>query len=104
MDSDCADDTGSLVEQLDEASARLALRRWIALRLSWWARRYLEEAGAASVEDGLLAAVGAAPKELTTDAAIAVRALMKEVKLPYDPDRDVRGYMGPDAWYEGNAG
>jgi len=103
MDSDCADDTGALVEHLDDASARLALRRWIALRLSWWARRYLEEAGTAVVDNGLLAAVGGVRQELTTDAAVAIRALVKEATLPYDPERDVRGFMGPDTWYTDGA-
>ena len=100
MDSDCTDNTGSLVEQLDEASARLALRRWIALRVSWWARAYLEASGTDAVEDGLLAALGATRQELTADAAIAVRALAREAALPYDPEQQVRGFIGPDAWYE----
>jgi hypothetical protein len=101
MDSLCADETGPLVEHIDEDAAPLALRRWIAFRLGWWAKDYLKAAGPAATVEGILAAVGARSAEVSADGRIALHAFVRECALGFDPAHQVRGFVGPDEWYRG---
>jgi hypothetical protein len=85
---------------LDDAAARIGLRRWIVRRMSWWARDYVN-AQQAVTEAGILRALATDGPPISDDAEIALRALVRECALPYSPEQDIRGFMGPDAWYEG---
>jgi hypothetical protein len=87
--------------QLDEAAARIEFRRWIARRMSWWARDYLSAHAPTVTEAGILDAMGANDSSISRDAEIALGALVRECALPYHPDQDIRGFMGPAGWYTG---
>jgi hypothetical protein len=89
------------VVQIEESRVRLKLRRWIALRCSWWCRASVnfERDNTLWDEQAILNLVGVPRDRLSIDGGIAVRALAREAAMPFDPTRDVRGNMGPDSWY-----
>jgi hypothetical protein len=95
----CSDEEGVCIEHIDERDAPVALRRWIASRIWWWAEAYLREAGRDANEDGVLAALAPEPGSLSADARIALRALLRECASGFDPARDACGFVGPDDWY-----
>ena len=101
MDSRCTDETGTLVEKVDDEAAPLALRRWIAFRIGWWAKDYLQRSGPAATAEGILTAMDAGPSDLSADGRIALHALVRECASAFDPERQVRGFVGPDEWYRG---
>jgi hypothetical protein len=72
------------------ADLEVALRRWIARRAAWRARRLGVEL--ARVET-------LAPAGASNDARLALRGLAAEARLPFDPARQVRGFAAPDAVY-----
>jgi hypothetical protein len=47
--------------------------------------------------------VGIGWDRVTVDGAAALMALSLEAQLPFDANRDVRGYMGPDEWFSGSS-
>ena len=101
IDLSCDDELGKLLKRVDDASARILFRRWIASRCSWWCRvtnQYSRDSTPENADD-ILALLGVARGALSKDGAIAVRALAREAQRPFDPDHDVRGFVGPDAWY-----
>src|SRR5262249_19632965 len=87
------------VRAVPEHRFDVALRRWIALRASWWARR--GGALAAADVDQLAAAIGVARSPVSRDATLALAALLREARAPFDPRTQVRGFVGPDRWYRG---
>ena len=101
MGSRCADETGPLVEHIDEGAAPLAHRRWIAFRLGWSAKDYLKDAGTGATVEGVLAAIGTRSAEMSADGRIALHAFVRECALGFDPAHQVRDFVGPDEWYRG---
>lgn len=86
----------SPLEQIADADLPVAIRRWMALRMTWWAREYLAQG--APTFGGLVAAVaGGADVAPTNDARIAIAALLRELQTPGD-GRPL-GFRGPDEWY-----
>lgn len=86
-------------ESIAEVSDRafpIAFRRWIARRVTWWARHV--DLASATAEQ-VVAATGTEPALVSADGAIALAALLREAAQPFDPVTQVRGYIGPDEWY-----
>ncbi|HWE30024.1 MAG TPA: hypothetical protein VHB97_18560, partial [Polyangia bacterium] len=84
------------LERIADDDIPVAIRRWMASRMTWWAREYLAQG--APTFDGVVAAVtGGADVAPSADARIAIAALLRELALP-DGDRPL-GFRGPDEWY-----
>jgi hypothetical protein len=86
------------VEAVSEAGFVVAFRRWIAFRVSWWVRfRDLELATASARQ--VVEAIGVDMDRVSADGMIALSALLREAQSAFDPDTQVRGYIGPDEWF-----
>lgn len=88
----------SEVEVIPDANFVVAFRRWIACRVAWWAKARSIELSTASPRQ-LVDEIGTDINNVTSDGAAALSALIREAKLPFDPDQHVRGFVGPDEWY-----
>lgn len=86
------------INDIPETGLVVAFRRWIALRVSWWAKfRSIE---LSSATPGQVAeAIGVDFDRVSADGLVALTALIREARGPFDPDKDVRGYTGPDEWF-----
>lgn len=87
-----------LTKTISDRDFDVAFRRWIARRVTWWAKPPRVDLTTASA-DQVVAALGIDASRVTADGAIALAALLREARLPFDPNTQVRGYIGPDAWY-----
>lgn len=81
-----------------------SIRRWIARRLAWSARAYLEQHRTVARGDDLIAAVPEVDlSRVTPDARIAAAALACEAQAfgdsPSFPQQ--AGFLGPEEWYQG---
>ncbi len=90
------------IEQVPPGRLDSSVRRWIARRLAWSARAYLEQHRAAVAGDDLIAAVpGVDLSRVTPDARIAAAALAREAQAfgdsPGFPQQ--AGFLGPEEWY-----
>jgi hypothetical protein len=75
-----------------------AFRRWIASRVAWRARQYLER-GTPSME-GILLAIKLTHGDLSEDGRVAIEALLRESALGNgDMFSLAPGFRGPDEWY-----
>lgn len=83
------------------------IRRWIAHRLAWWTKDYLEQARSDVTGSDIIAAVPDVNLErVTPDARVSADALAKEL-LVYraSPDFPRRaGFLGLDEWYRSPLG
>jgi hypothetical protein len=91
------------VEAVDPAQLHGSIRRWIARRLAWWARAYLEQHRGHATCDGIIASASEpGGPEATADARVAATALAREAATHGDstafPLR--AGFLGPDVWYQ----
>jgi hypothetical protein len=87
------------MEPISRDDLPIAVRRWIASRLAWKVNKTAYFASGTPSIDGLLAALKVSDAELSADARIAARALVREQALEsYDQDR-APGFRGPDDWY-----
>jgi len=91
------------VEFVEPAMLDIAMRRWIAHRMSWWARKHLELHRAGTTGDEIIRAIpGADASKLTDDARIAAGALAREARAYGEtaefPQR--AGFLGIDSWYQ----
>jgi hypothetical protein len=71
----------------------IGLRRWIARTI---AARLLGADLSSLTADAALAQLGS---DLSADGRIALTALLREARLPFDYRRQVPGFVGPDCWY-----
>ncbi|MBI2900877.1 MAG: hypothetical protein HYY17_11890 [Planctomycetes bacterium] len=82
------------------ADVPLAVRRWMASRLAWFARArgsYDSSLG----PEALVERVLGKPLEISSDARIALNGLAAEHRTLGPSDREVPGFRGEDAWYRG---
>jgi hypothetical protein len=89
--------TGYLRE-IPEAGFAVAFRRWIARRVAWWVGGKSVDLARATPRQ-LAEAIDVRMDDVSPDGEIALAALIREAQQSFDPDRHVRGYIGPDAWY-----
>jgi hypothetical protein len=85
-------------EQLDSC-----IRRWIAHRLAWWAREYLEQDRAQATGNRIIQAASEPQRgPATADVQLAASALAREARTyadsPVFPQQ--AGFLGPDDWYQ----
>lgn len=98
-----------VLEHLGEAELPIALRRWQAARISWYAGPTYWAAGNPTVESLTHQITHffpyGRPKEnagvpnLSVDAVIAMRALIAEFNLKSPEFEERAGTLGPDEWY-----
>lgn len=86
------------IQRLSEAELVVAFRRWIARRVAWWMSRKPIDLAKATPQQ-IAEAIDVRMDKVSTDGEIALAALIREAQQPFDPERHVRGYTGPDAWY-----
>lgn len=85
-------------DSVSEKGFLVAFRRWIALRVAWWAGHARIDL-ATSSEKEVAAVVGVEWALVSRDGAVALEALRQEAQLAFDPSVHVRGFVGPDEWY-----
>lgn len=96
--------TAEDIEQVPPERLETSVRRWIAHRLAWSARAYLEQHRTVARGDDLIAAVPEVDlSRVTPDARIAAAALACEAQAfgdsPSFPQQ--AGFLGPEEWYQG---
>lgn len=80
----------------------VAFRRWIARRVSWWARsKFTTTELSSATPERVAAAIGVGWHQVSMDGTVALAALIREAALPFHPDKHVYGYIGPDEWFTG---
>jgi hypothetical protein len=78
----------------------ITFRRWQASRASWWAK--FKDVNIATASPRQIAeAIGVDMHSVSVDGEIALAALIREAQLPFDTDRQARGFIGPDEWFAG---
>jgi hypothetical protein len=91
------------IEPVAPADLPGCVRRWIAHRIAWWTRSYLQRHPDTITGADLITAVpDADPTRVTPDAWIAASALAREAAAfgssPQFPHQ--AGFLGPDEWYQ----
>lgn len=85
-----------LVTRIPESGIGIAHRRWVASEIGRMGQRL----DLSSIDaPQLLEAFEVEPSQVSEDGLIALTALLREARLPFDPTVQVRGYIGPDEWY-----
>jgi hypothetical protein len=94
------------IEPVEAVHLESNIRRWIAHRMAWWARDYLEQHPLGLTGGEILGAVPEVDlSRVTADARIAAEALAREAAVYADPAEFPRraGFLGPDDWYQAPA-
>ncbi|HET9622148.1 MAG TPA: hypothetical protein VFP84_12330 [Kofleriaceae bacterium] len=90
------------IEPVRVEDLAIAMRRWFARRLAWWAREYMARAQGPVAEAGLVQhGLNTDMATLDEDTLRAARGLAREAHaFGTRPDFALRaGFLGPDDWY-----
>jgi hypothetical protein len=85
------------LEQVGASDFPIAVKRWMATRIAWFARDYLANPSPTLV--GVVAALEGNVAEISADARSAISGLLRELKSLDGGQAPALGFRGPDEWY-----